>query len=229
MRFGERAGRDLRVYQSRGEKRGEKEKEKISKPHRSTLFADAAPDGRLAEDQDVLRLSASKQELRARSFENNTAGGCADGKARKCVYSEKSEADRFRLRADVDSNSSDDIYGYGVAAGGAAAKCVRSAVTTEFSKLLLESRSQYSFSIANWSAGRPYPRNLARTMVREYPSRSCAVFTWTRTTPAVHSTLFFFESSVVSRTSSSLSISSENVHESSFIWSAVIFHCCARA
>lgn len=59
MGFGERAGRNLRVGDSRGEKEGEKEKEKIPQPCRSMPFADAAPDSKLAEDQDSLRLSAS--------------------------------------------------------------------------------------------------------------------------------------------------------------------------
>jgi len=108
MSFGQRAGRDLGMRRSRREKRDEKEKKKIPRSCRSTPFADVAPDSRLAEDQNVLRLSASTQGLRARFFENNTGGECADFEARRCVYSEKSEADCSGLVRGVVNEFSDD-------------------------------------------------------------------------------------------------------------------------
>ena len=65
MSFGERAGRDLCVCKTHGQKRGKKEKEKAPQPRRSKPYAEVTSDIRLAEDQDVLRLSNLKQLLRA--------------------------------------------------------------------------------------------------------------------------------------------------------------------
>jgi hypothetical protein len=61
MRFRKWTGRNLCVRKSSSEKKDEKEKKKTPQPCRSTPFADVTSDSRLAEDQEVLRLSGSKQ------------------------------------------------------------------------------------------------------------------------------------------------------------------------
>ena len=60
MSFGEGAGRDLCVGKSREEEREQKGKKKIPQSSCLTPFADITSDSRLAEDQEILRLSASK-------------------------------------------------------------------------------------------------------------------------------------------------------------------------
>jgi hypothetical protein len=66
MGFGEGARRDLSASKTRREKTGKNEKEKVPQPRRWKPYADVTSDIRLAEDQDVLRLSNLKQLLRAR-------------------------------------------------------------------------------------------------------------------------------------------------------------------
>jgi len=85
MRFGERPRRNLGVCKTHKEERSKKKNEKTPQPRRPTPFADVASDSGLAEDQDVLRLSTSKQQMRAWQLENNTTGGPAGRKTRKCV------------------------------------------------------------------------------------------------------------------------------------------------
>lgn len=122
MGFGERTGRDLCVCKARKEKRSKKEDEKTPQPCRPTPFADVTSDSRLAEDQDVLRLSTSKQQMRAWPFENNTDGDCVGRKPARCVQSEKRRVISWWFFADQDSATANETCGCVVPAEEAAMK-----------------------------------------------------------------------------------------------------------
>jgi len=92
MGIRKRAGRDLCGSKSRGEKQYGDEKKKTPQHRRSSLFAVVTSDSRLVEDQDTLRLSTPKQQLRAWALKNNTVGRFANRETGICVYFKKTGA-----------------------------------------------------------------------------------------------------------------------------------------
>ena len=122
MRFGEGTRRDLCVCKTHKQERSKKENEKTPQPCRPRPLADVTSDSRLAEDQDVLRLSTSKQQMRAWQFQNNMAGRLAGRKAGQCVQSEKPETVPWRTIPMLAVKVPVEIPACGVPAGGAVAK-----------------------------------------------------------------------------------------------------------